>query len=168
MNNTVLERILNVATELYMTNGKKSYPTVHQVRAIAKTDMNTTSEAMRQWRKEMDAEKSDQSNGSETFQKAISEATATLWSIAEHAAGENLRKAQKAWNTEKSELGEKTQTLINENEQLRYDLDLAKEINLDQAGELLDEMTYRKIAETALEEEKQKNQKLTELLNLQK
>lgn len=29
-------------------------------------------------------------------------------------------------------------------------------------------MTYRKIAETALEEEKQKNQKLTELLNLQK
>lgn len=74
MNNTVLERIFNVATELYMTNGKKSYPTVHQVRAIAKTDMNTTSEAMRQWRKEMDAEKSDQSNGSETFQKAISEA----------------------------------------------------------------------------------------------
>ncbi|WP_058637629.1 DNA-binding protein [Pseudomonas parafulva] len=167
MNNTVIERIFSVATELYMANGKKSYPTVHQVRVIAKTDMNTTSEAMRQWRKEMDAEKSDQSNGPETFQKAVSEATATLWSIAEHAAGEHLRKAQKAWDAEKVELEEKIQILIKEKEELQFSLDITKQMTLDQSGEILDANTYREIAETALEEEKRKNQELLERLRSQ-
>ncbi|WJN50416.1 DNA-binding protein [Pseudomonas asiatica] len=167
MSNPAFERIFSVATDLYMENGQKSYPTVHQVRSIAKTDMNTTSEAMKQWRKDRDTEKSDQSNGPETFQKAVSEATATLWSIAEHAAGEHHRKAQKAWEAEKAELEEKIQSLIREKEEIQNNLDAAKKLTLEQCGEILDANAYRHLAETALEEEKNKNQELIERLKSQ-
>lgn len=167
MSNPTFERIFIVATDLYMGNGKKSYPTVHQVRSIAKTDMNTTSEAMKLWRKERDEEKPNQSNGPDTFQKAVSEASATLWSIAEHAAGETLREAQKAWDKERAELEEKIHTLISEKEKIQIRLEAIEQLTLDQSGEILDANAYRTLAEKALEEEKQKTLDLTKRLNSQ-
>lgn len=168
MSNPTFERIFIVATDLYMGNGQRSYPTVHQVRSIAKTDMNTTSEAMKLWRKERDKEKSNQSNGPETFQKAVSEASATLWSIAEHAAGETLREAQKAWDKERDDLEEKIQTLIREKEKIQIRLEAIEQLTLEQSGEILDANAYRTLAEKALEEERKKNQELTECLKIQK
>ena len=53
-NNQVIDKIHRIATELYIANGQKSYPTVAQVRTSAKTDMNTTSEAMKQWRNQQE------------------------------------------------------------------------------------------------------------------
>lgn len=50
----VKERVFEAADALYAEGGGKKIPTVHEVRARARTDMNPTSRLMNEWRAERD------------------------------------------------------------------------------------------------------------------
>lgn len=114
-NNQAVEKIHRVATELYNANGQKSYPTVSQVRAAAKTDMNTTSEAMKQWRKQQEQQvQTAQMDIPDAVQKAVNEATAKIWSIAQTTANDALHTAQKAWEKDKAESEQLTKEIAEE------------------------------------------------------
>lgn len=114
-NNQAVEKIHRVATELYNANGQKSYPTVSQVRAAAKTDMNTTSEAMKQWRNQQEQQvQTAQMDIPDAVQKAVNEATAKIWSIAQTTANDALHTAQKAWEKDKAESEQLTKEIAEE------------------------------------------------------
>lgn len=114
-NNQAVEKIHRVATELYNANGQKSYPTVSQVRAAARTDMNTTSEAMKQWRNQQEQQvQTAQMEIPDAVQKAVNEATAKIWSIAQTTANDALHTAQKAWEKDKAESEQLTKEIAEE------------------------------------------------------
>lgn len=114
-NNQAVEKIHRVATELYNANGQKSYPTVSQVRAAAKTDMNTTSEAMKQWRNQQEQQvQTAQMDIPDAVQKVVNEATAKIWSIAQTTANDALHTAQKAWEKDKAESEQLTKEIAEE------------------------------------------------------
>ncbi|CAM3967878.1 DNA-binding protein [Ectopseudomonas alcaliphila] len=114
-NNQAVEKIHRVATELYNANGQKSYPTVSQVRAAAKTDMNTTSEAMKQWRNQQEQQvQTAQIDIPDAVQKAVNETTAKIWSLAQHTANDALHTAQKAWEKDKAESEQLTKEIAEE------------------------------------------------------
>ncbi|HDS0959249.1 TPA: DNA-binding protein, partial [Pseudomonas putida] len=97
-NNPAIEKIHKAATELYLANGKISFPTVAQVRAAAKTDMNTTSEAMKQWRSQQEQKaQAAPVQVPEAVQRASSEAVASIWQVAQSLANDALQTAQKGW-----------------------------------------------------------------------
>ena len=114
-NNQVIDKIHRIATELYIANGQKSYPTVAQVRTSAKTDMNTTSEAMKQWRNQQEQQvQTTQIDIPDAVQKAVNETTAKIWSLAQNTANDALHTAQKAWEKDKAESEQLTKEIAEE------------------------------------------------------
>lgn len=114
-NNPAIEKIHRAATELYLANGKNSFPTVAQVRAAAKTDMNTTSEAMKQWRNQQEQKaQAAPIQVPEAVQRAASEAVASIWQVAQSLANDALQSAQKGWEKDKAETDQITKEIAEE------------------------------------------------------
>ncbi|MNZ13885.1 hypothetical protein D3C78_307940 [compost metagenome] len=114
-NNPAIKKIYKAATELYLANGKISFPTVAQVRAAAKTDMNTTSEAMKQWRSQQEQKaQAAPVQVPETVQRAASEAVASIWQVAQSLANDALQTAQKGWEKDKTETDQITKEIAEE------------------------------------------------------
>lgn len=114
-NNPAIEKIHRAATELYLANGKSSFPTVAQVRAAAKTDMNTTSEAMKQWRNQQQQKtQAAPIQVPEAVQRAANEAVTSIWQVAQSLANDALQTAQKGWEKDKTESDQITKEIAEE------------------------------------------------------
>lgn len=114
-NNPAIEKIHRIATELYSANGKTSFPTVAQVRAAAKTDMNTTSEAMKQWRNQQEQQaQAAPIEVPETVQRVANEAIASIWQVSQTLANDALHTAQKAWERDRAETEQITKEIAEE------------------------------------------------------
>jgi len=99
------ERVLAAAAELFEQSGQQAMPTVDSVRRAARVDMNTASMVMKEWRRAQIA-KSDSVAVAipDAVQQLGIEVVAKVWQQAQDLAGEALRAAQSAWETERQEL----------------------------------------------------------------
>lgn len=136
-----IEKIHRVATELYLANGQKSFPTVAQVRTAAKTDMNTTSEAMKQWRNKQEQQaQTAPIEVPEAVQRVANEAIASIWQVSQAQANDALHTAQKAWEKDKAEAEQITKEIAEEYDRQSGELESVSIQN----GELTKELTELK------------------------
>jgi chromosome segregation ATPase len=99
------KRILDAAQRLYEAAGRERFPTVADVRREARSDMNTTSVVMREWKRQQTARPAPVAVAvPEAVQQASSEALAAVWQAAQEVANASLRGAQQAWEIERQEL----------------------------------------------------------------
>lgn len=172
-NNPAIQKIHRAATELYLANGKSSFPTVAQVRAAAKTDMNTTSEAMKLWRNQQEQKaQAAPIQVPEAVQRAAGEAVASIWQIAQSLANEALHTAQKGWEKDKAETDQITKEIAEEFDRQAVQLESV----LSENGKLTDEFNKLKAEhsialttitrlEARLQAVEQHNKELLEKLN---
>ncbi len=100
----VRDRIVAAAVSLFEQAGRTDFPTVDQVRRMARVDMNAASTVMREWRRQQTAQATPVAiTIPEAVQASHTQALAALWLQAQELANENLRSAQAAWDTERSE-----------------------------------------------------------------
>lgn len=119
----IRDRIEAAANKLYQELGRESFPAVDQVRRLARTDMNSTSLVMKEWRRQQTAQAAPVAVAvPDAVAQASSAALATLWQQAKELADESLRAAQRSWEAERAEL-----------DTMRQELATAFEV---QAGEL--------------------------------
>ena len=102
----IRDRIIAVADELYEEGGKERFPSVSDVRSRARTDMNSTSLVMKEWRRAQTsgATASTVVSVPEAVATSAQRALATLWVQAQEVAGEALRSAQTVWEVERAEM----------------------------------------------------------------
>jgi len=100
----VRDRIVAAAASLFEQAGRADFPTVDQVRRMARVDMNAASTVMREWRRQQTIQATPLAIAiPEAVQASHAQALAVLWLQAQELASENLRSAQAAWETERSE-----------------------------------------------------------------
>jgi len=100
----VRDRIIAAAVSLFEQSGRADFPTVDQVRRMARVDMNAASTVMREWRRQQTAQATPVAiTIPEAVQASHTQALAALWLQAQELANENLRAAQAAWETERAE-----------------------------------------------------------------
>lgn len=102
----VRERIVAAATELYDRAERGRIPTVDEVRRAARTDMNSTSVIMREWRRELMAGPAAPVviDIPDPFRETNAAALAVLWRQAQEQANGSLQAAQSLWQVERAEL----------------------------------------------------------------
>ena len=106
-------RVIGAANDLLEKTGKM--PKVNEVRQLAKVDMNTASEVMREWRKQQTASAVPVAVViPESLQQATATAIAAIWIQAQELASDNLRNAQASWEMERAELDAMRIELSNE------------------------------------------------------
>ena len=99
----VREKIFQVADDLYAQANKQSFPTVDNVRRIARVDMNAASAVMRDWRRAQTAQASPVAvQVPDAVVQANNQVMVTLWTQAQELANESLRSAQSAWDAERT------------------------------------------------------------------
>lgn len=124
----VRERIVAAAQSLYEQAGRESFPTVDQVRRVARVDMNAASAVMREWRRQQTVQAAPVAvTIPEGVQVAHSQALAALWLQAQELANESLRTAQTAWETERAELDAMRQEMAAAYESQATELEAAQE-----------------------------------------
>lgn len=107
----VRTRIIAAANELYARSGK--FPSVAAVRQAARTDMNTTSAVMRDWRRER---QHPPTTTTVPMPDAVvgqaNAAISAIWNGAMELANEALRNAQAAWAQERAEAEHHLQQVV--------------------------------------------------------
>lgn len=145
----VRDRIITAAVELYEQSSRDTFPTVDQVRRLARADMNTTSAIMREWRRQQAVQAAPVAVAvPEAVAQANTVALAALWQQAQELANESLRSAQTAWETERSELDTIRQELADayetqaaELEQVKASAEEAEQAYQVQLNQAKDELT---------------------------
>lgn len=123
----VRERVMQVANELYEQSGRQTFPTVDQVRRVARVDMNATSSIMKEWRRIQTAQAAPVAiHIPDAVVQANNQVLASLWSQAQELANESLRTAQAAWEIERQELDDMRQELASAYEAQADELEQAK------------------------------------------
>lgn len=100
INNEIHKRITTVADELFKKSGGNKFPTVDQVRREARSDMNTTSFVMKEWRRKQSAPPTCEAIP-EPVKNSMNAALAVVWSEAQALANESLFAAQQIWEAER-------------------------------------------------------------------
>lgn len=127
------KRILDAAQRLYEAADRERFPTVADVRREARSDMNTTSVVMREWKRQQTARPAPVAVAvPEAVQQASSEALALVWRAAQEVANASLRGAQQQWEAERQELIESEREVSAEVDSLENRLATATEM-LDEA-----------------------------------
>lgn len=99
------ERIVQAAVELFEGSGRVRFPSVDQVRRLARVDMNAASTVMREWRRAQTMQAGPVAvQIPEGVVTSHTQALAGLWLQAQELANESLRAAQASWETERGEL----------------------------------------------------------------
>ena len=102
----IKQRIINAAEELYIANPEK-LPTVSEVRAIAKTDMNSTSSVMKAWRtKKLMPVQRIEENAPPALQELALQLASQIWTTAKEQAEDKLRQAESKFMEERQEAEE--------------------------------------------------------------
>lgn len=95
-------RIFEAADRLYAEGGRKSHPTVNNVRLACKADMNSVSEAMKEWRKLQTATPDVVAVAvPDAIGKTAAELAGAIWIQATELANVSLNAAEAAWNIER-------------------------------------------------------------------
>ncbi len=103
----IRERIVAAAVEIYEKSNKEKKPTVAEVRRLARSDMNSTSEVMKQWWREQTVQAAPVAIAvPDVVAQAHNTAVATTWLEAQKAANESLSLARAAWDVERLEFEE--------------------------------------------------------------
>ena len=99
-------RIIEVAEQLHAENSDK-FPTVAEVRALSKADMNSVSIVMKNWRqsKLMPVQKIEESAPVEILELS-NQLASKIWSEAKQQADSKLRDAETKFNEERAETDE--------------------------------------------------------------
>ncbi|KFI17754.1 hypothetical protein IB75_18510, partial (plasmid) [Nitrosococcus oceani C-27] len=149
----VRERITSTADELYEQANREAFPTVDQVRRVARADMNTTSAVMREWRRQQTVQVAPVAvTVPETISQANATALATLWQEAQKLANESLQAAQSSWEAEQAELDAMRAELADAYETQATELDQVK-AQAAAATQLHQEQTAQAAAELAAVQE---------------
>ena len=144
----VREKIFQVSDDLYAQSNKQSFPTVYNVRRIARVDMNAASAVMRDWRRAQTAQASPVAvQVPDAVVQANNQVMVTLWTQAQELANESLRSAQSAWDAERTELDEMRQELAqayeaqaDEYDKLKYQADAAEQAHQEAAKQVANEL----------------------------
>ena len=146
-------RIIEVAEQLHAENSDK-FPTVAEVRALSKADMNSVSIVMKNWRqsKLMPVQKIEEDAPLEIIELS-KQLSSKIWSEAKQQADSKLRDAETKFNEERAETDEIRNQLASECDRLN--------IELEQITELKDDaVKAQNDAETALNEALQQIEQL--------
>ena len=146
-------RIIEVAEQLHAENSDK-FPTVAEVRALSKADMNSVSIVMKQWRqsKLMPVQKIEETAPAEILELS-NQLASKIWGEAKLQAESKLRDAEQKFNDERKELEELRLELANECDRLNTELEQITELKDDAVKAQND-------AETALNEALQQIEQL--------
>ena len=124
-------RIIEVAEQLHAENSDK-FPTVAEVRALSKADMNSVSIVMKNWRqsKLMPVQKIEEDAPLEIIELS-KQLSSKIWSEAKLQAESKLRDAEQKFNDERKELEELRLELANECDRLNTELEQVTELKDD-------------------------------------
>ena len=124
-------RIIEVAEQLHAENPDK-FPTVAEVRAASKTDMNSVSIVMKNWRqsKLMPVKQIEELAPAELLELS-NQLTSKIWSEAKLQAESKLRDAEQKFNDERKELEELRLELANECDRLNGELEQITQLKDD-------------------------------------
>lgn len=158
----VIIRITEAAEHLHSENPER-FPTVAEVRSHAKTDMNTTSLVMKDWRasKLIPNQKINES-APEAVHSIVGDLANTIWQMAKDQAEEKLRLAEEKFKEERLAAEQLREELAKACDQLQLQLDKKNEEILglsNDLGEKIIELDHQKSKNLEL-----KNQ--TEILNV--
>lgn len=104
INPEVRARIIAAADQLYDAGGRLAFPPVDAVRRAARADMNTTSQVMKEWRRQQTAHPVTVAVAiPEQVAQVQQAALVELWKAAQEAANEALAAARQAWEIERAE-----------------------------------------------------------------
>ena len=146
-------RIIEVAEQLHAENPDK-FPTVAEVRALSKADMNSVSIVMKQWRqsKLMPVKQIEELAPGELLELS-NQLASKIWSEAKQQADSKLRDAETKFNEERAETDEIRNQLASECDRLNTELEQITELKDDAVKAQND-------AETALNEALQQIEQL--------
>ena len=146
-------RIIEVAEQLHSENSDK-FPTVAEVRALSKADMNSVSIVMKQWRqsKLMPVKHIEEDAPLEIIELS-KQLSSKIWSEAKQQADSKLRDAETKFNEERAETDEIRNQLASECDRLNTELEQITELKDDAVKAQND-------AETALNEALQQIEQL--------
>ena len=146
-------RIIEVAEQLHAENSDK-FPTVAEVRALSKADMNSVSIVMKKWRqsKLMPVQKIEEDAPLEIIELS-KQLSSKIWSEAKQQADSKLRDAETKFNEERAETDEIRNQLASECDRLNTELEQITELKDDAVKAQND-------AETALNEALQQIEQL--------
>jgi chromosome segregation ATPase len=97
-------RIVAAAEQLYTEADSERFPTVDQVRRAARTDMNSTSTVMKEWRRQQTAAPAAVAVPiPDRVRDAAMSAAAVMWSESQELANESLDVAKQAWEIERAD-----------------------------------------------------------------
>ena len=124
-------RITEVAEKLHAENSDK-FPTVAEVRALSKADMNSVSIVMKQWRqsKLMPVQKIEEAAPTELLELS-NQLASKIWSEAKQQADSKLRDAEQKFNDERAETDEIRNQLASECDRLNTELEQITELKDD-------------------------------------
>ena len=144
-NTEVQDRIFTAADSLYAQLDHARFPTVDDVRKLAKVNMNDASSGMKEWRRARSALPVPvMVLVPEGVQKAGNLALLALWSAAQEVANESLRALQGAWGVERAEAETLNRQLADAHESQAGELAtaLARVAELERSGkEAVDALT---------------------------
>ena len=146
-------RIIEIAEQLHAENPDK-FPTVAEVRALSKADMNSVSIVMKNWRqsKLMPVQKIEEDAPLEIIELS-KQLSSKIWSEAKQQADSKLRDAETKFNEERAETDEIRNQLASECDRLNTELEQITELKDDAVKAQND-------AETALNEALQQIEQL--------
>jgi colicin import membrane protein len=144
-NKEVQDRIFTAADSLYAQLDHGRFPTVDDVRKLAKVNMNDASSGMKEWRRARTAQPVPAMvRVPDGVQKAGDLALSALWSAALEVANENLRALQGVWGVERAEAETLNRQLADAHESQAGELAaaLARVAELERSGqEAVDALT---------------------------
>lgn len=118
----VRARIIEAAENLYDAAGRERMPSVPEVRSIARTDMNSATVVVREWKRQQSAKPLPVAVlVPESVQQAMSEALASVWTTAKELANASLSSAEQKWQIERAGLNDEVVTLGVEIEKLEVE-----------------------------------------------
>ena len=124
-------RIIEIAEQLHAENPDK-FPTVAEVRALSKADMNSVSIVMKQWRqsKLMPVKQIEELAPGELLELS-NQLASKIWSEAKQQADSKLRDAETKFNEERAETDEIRNQLASECDRLNTELEQITELKDD-------------------------------------
>ena len=140
----IQQRIITAAEQLHAEHPER-LPTVAEVRAVSKADMNSVSTVMKQWRqnKLMPVQRIEEDAPNEV-QVTAKELTGKIWSVAKEQAEQKLREAEARYTEERIEA-----------EQLRAELSDACDSLQQQLDKALEELEVAKSENLSLKSQKE-------------
>ena len=127
----IQQRIITAAEQLHAEHPER-LPTVAEVRAVSKADMNSVSIVMKQWRqsKLMPVQKIEETAPAEILELS-NQLASKIWGEAKLQAESKLRDAEQKFNDERKELEELRLELANECDRLNTELEQITELKDD-------------------------------------